>query len=393
MPETPLTRSYFMVLDHVRTNWQNVDPKNHEYPEKQFSTIFKTISDLIRMVATNPGKSGGVLQLKKIFNSLLYIKCSYDKYDWQIDNVPKKALTTYWLDLAFYLKICRYLRNAATIWSSLLPLDILPPSHLTNVKIKKASLQKAKSLCTDITDLEMFEEMEPHKPVESIISSLSALAKKNNNYNRFALLLQTLKSNLKVFSPHNQMDEQLMLSHLNKIKLYLQNSPSPESFFNIITCAIDTGLLITCDTEDSISKLISECTKGKEPLSELNQLSSSLHFRGKINKQKYTSSDLNINVYCSFNYLKKRIKQITKETRCATDTTPKIQWFDSQERFLELFCKLIKDKTILIPNQRDRNTTINLISNIFLVRMIRGDGFYSPVSLAKYIREKIGGYY
>jgi hypothetical protein len=147
------------------------------------------------------------------------------------------------------------------------------------------------------------------------------------------------------------------------------------------------------DVEESLEMIISESQKSKDFLLALNKMHRTINFCIKKNQSNsFTNPDLNLNRANSLLFIKSRIKEVKKNLCTITDNTPKIEWFDSQEKFLELFCKLIKNKTILIPNQRDRNNTINLISNIFLVKMVRGEGFYSPVSLAKYMRERISEY-
>ncbi|WP_010663489.1 hypothetical protein [Marinilabilia salmonicolor] len=391
MTETPLTRSYFMVLDHVRTQWQNVDPSNLDDPEKEFSPIFDSIVNHIRMINTNPQKTETVELLRKSFNSFIYMKRQYDKFDWQINQVPQKSLKSYYMDVAFYLKISHFLNNAATVWSPLLPHNILPPSHLTHAKIDMESLQKIKTQCPHLEEL-IHRDIRTHQnPLKSMISTLPSFSEKYKDQG-LTQMLKTLEINFGLFPPHNLSDEKLMLSNLKKAKLYLQNSSSILNSFNIFYRIINTGILNIYNTENFICRIIAECLKSKNPLPELERINSSLYAYGKLGKPHYTNSELNTNTYCIYDHLKRKIKNAIKESIDVTDSTPKIQWFDSQEKFLELFSKLIKNKTILIPNQRDRNNTINLISNIFLVKMVRGEGFYSPVSLAKYLRERISEY-
>lgn len=391
MTETPLTRSYFMVLDHVRTHWQNVDSSNLENPEKEFSSVFESIVNHIRMINTNPQKTETVELLRKCFNSFIYMKRQYDQYDWQIDLVPPKALKVYYMDAAFYLKISRFLNNAATVWSPLLPLRILPPSHLTHPTIDKPSLQKIKAHCPHMKELVNRASTAPHNPLNALIASLPSSSKKYKHPD-ITSILKALENNFDLFPPHNQSDEQLMLSHLNKVKMYLEQRSSLLNSFNIFFRAINTGILNIYNTEDFISGITAECLKNESPLPDLEKINSFLCAYGKLQKPHYTNPELNANIYCIIDHLGRKIKETLKDTADVTDNTPKIQWFDSQEKFLELFSKLIKNKTILIPNQRDRNKTINLISNIFLVKMVRGEGFYSPVSLAKYLRERISEY-
>lgn len=386
-PVIPLTRKLHAISQHARSGWQNLASEDPEAPATDIQDSVTKLADYALVCA--PGDES-LQQLQKILSSFSYFKSRCDKLNWKIDELAPHDFKIYCSDVSFYLQICQILKHGATIWTSFLPPEMLPATHLTRISIDKTSIQKVVDSNPGLANY-CFEDSPD--PVESAIENLCSRAAEYKNDHYIGEILKCLKTNLSHFLPHNQGDESLMVSHLNRIKPLLLNPTDPVNSFNILSESVNTGLLMNHHAEAILMDIIADCRKSKDPVLILNKLNRTINIRmEKIQFASYTNQDLNFNLKNSCHYMKGLIKEERKGTNSTAGATPQIQWHDSQEKFLDLFCKLLKDKTILIPNHRDRNSTINLISNIFKVKMVRGDGFYSPVSLAKYLREKISEY-